>query len=454
MSSIIWSVGGLIVALGLLVTVHEFGHFIVARAAGVRVLRFSVGFGKPIFRWQRDADSTEYVLAMIPLGGYVKMLGEAEQEVDPGLRAQAFSHKSLGQRVAIVSAGPIANFLLAIVLFWALYLIGITGFKPIVGELQSDSFAAQVGFVAGDQIVAIGEDQVILWEEVGLKLLASAVEAEPVAVEVVTEQGQRQVRWIDFAELPNALEQADLLTRIGMKPQLPALPAVIGELVPGEPAQRAGLLPGDKLLNADGDDISGWGGWVDYVRARPETEITLELERDGMLVTLVLTPSRREQGGEVYGRIGALPDVPENWYDGYRATRRYGLVAALGKGIEQTGDMSLLTLKMLGKMVVGEVSLKNINGPISIAEYAGRSAKVGLSAFLKLVAFLSISIGILNLLPIPVLDGGHLLYYFAEWVRGKPLSEAMRGLGQQGGLVFLLGLTVLALYNDVQRLMQ
>ena len=454
MSSFIWSVGGLIVALGLLVTVHEFGHFIVARAAGVRVLRFSVGFGKPILRWQRNADSVEYVLAMIPLGGYVKMLGEAEEEVDPGQRAEAFSHKSLGQRVAIVSAGPIANFILAVVLFWVLYLTGITGFKPIVGELKSDSFAAQVGFVAGDQIVAIGDDPVILWEEVGLKLLAKAVEAEPVAVEVITEQGQHQVRWIDFAELPNALEQADLLTRIGMKPQLPALPAVIGDIVQGEPAQRAGLLPGDKLLTADGDEISGWGGWVDYVRARPETEIALQLERDGLAMTLALTPARREQGGEVFGRIGALPDVPENWYDGYRATRRYGLVAGLGKGIEQTGEMSLLTLKMLGKMVVGEVSLKNINGPISIAEYAGRSAKVGLSAFLKLVAFLSISIGILNLLPIPVLDGGHLLYYLAEWVRGKPLSETMRGWGQQGGLVLLLGLTVLALYNDVQRLIQ
>ncbi len=454
MGDFFWSIGGLIVALGMLVTVHEFGHFFVARKVGVRVLRFSVGFGKPLWRWQKSADSTEYVIAAVPLGGYVKMLGESDDPVDADQQDQAFSAKTVGQRVAVVAAGPLANFLLAVVLFWCLYMVGVSGLKPIVGQIQSDSLAAQAGFRAGDQIVSVGDVEVVLWEEVGLQLLSQAVDREPISVGVVSEDGRELFHRVDFSRYSVAFENSDLLTSLGLVPQFPALPAVIDQVVPGEAAEQAGLQRQDRLLSADGEPIADWRSWVDYVRARPDQPIDLLLEREGVQVAVQITPAKRQEGEVTVGRIGAGPFVPDNWYDDYRTVRQYGPVSALNQAIQQTGKMTLLTLKMLGKMVTGEVSLKNINGPISIAEYAGRSAQVGASAFLKLVAFLSISIGILNLLPIPVLDGGHLLYYFAEWVRGKPLSETLRGWGQQGGLVILIGLTVLALYNDVHRLLQ
>lgn len=454
MTTFLWSIGGMVVALGMLVTIHEFGHFYVARKLGVRVLRFSIGFGKPLWSWQKSADSTEYVVAAIPLGGYVKMLGEAEDEVSADHADEAFSNKALWRRVAIVAAGPIANFLLAVVLFWCLYMLGISGLKPIVGELEAQSPAMQAGFRAGDQIIAVGDESVMLWEEVGLQLLSQAVAGARIPVIVITSEGIEAPRWLDFAANPVAFDNTDLLTGLGLKPQYPALPAVIDELVPGEAAALAGLQTGDRLLIADGEVIANWRAWVDYVRARPDQPIDLLIEREQVQLHVQITPALKGEDGEFFGRIGAGPLIPDNWYDNYRSVRRYGPVAALGQAVRQTGDMTLLTLKLLGKMVTGEVSLKNINGPISIAEYAGKSARVGISAFLKLVAFLSISIGILNLLPIPVLDGGHLLYYFAEWVRGKPLSETVRGWGQQGGLVILLGLTALALFNDVQRFMQ
>ncbi|MEL0081649.1 MAG: RIP metalloprotease RseP [Gammaproteobacteria bacterium] len=454
MGTFFWSIGGMIVALGLLVTIHEYGHFLVARTLGVRVLKFSIGFGKPLWRWQKNADSTEYVIAAIPLGGYVKMLGEGDEEVSPVMAEQAFSTKALWRRVAIVAAGPLANFLLAVALFWGLYLVGITGLKPVVGELDEQSIAAQAGFRTGDQIVAIGDEQVVLWEEVGLQLLSQSVAAANIPVSVITAEGVGAVRYLDFGANPVVFENSNLLELLGLRPHFPALPAVLDKIVPGGAAEQADLRVGDRLLEADGAEIAHWGAWVKYVRARPEQPIELRLERDQVQLQVLLTPAREFNGAESYGRIGAGPFIPENWYDDYQATRRYGPIEAVGKAMQQTGEMSLLTLKLLGKMVTGEMSLKNINGPISIAEYAGKSAQIGASAFFKLVAFLSISIGILNLLPIPVLDGGHLLYYFAEWVGGKPLSEAMRGLGQQGGLVILLCLTALALFNDVQRLLQ
>ncbi|HAC35577.1 MAG TPA: RIP metalloprotease RseP [Gammaproteobacteria bacterium] len=453
MSLVIWSILGMVVALGLLVTIHELGHFVVARRAGVLVERFSVGFGRPLFRWRRAGDPTEYVVAMIPLGGYVKMFGETDQAVAPGQQQQSFSHKTLGWRAAIVTAGPLANFLLAILLFWILYMVGVSGFRPMLGELDPQSIAVASGFAEGDQIRAINREPVVLWEEVGIRLLGSAVEKRRVEVEVVTAGGYQEVRWIDFQHHEQLLEEGDLLDRLGLEAGLPKLPPVVAEIVPGEAAERAGLRSGDQLLLADGEVIEDWRFWVDYVRARPGVAIDLQLRRQGQLVALEITPAAREEREKIVGRIGAAPQVPEGWYDDYRATRRYGPVAALGEAVTQTAEMSLLTLKMLGKMVVGEASLKNINGPISIAEYAGRSARVGLSSFLKLVAVLSISIAILNLLPIPVLDGGHLLYYFVEWVKGGPLSEKWRALGQQGGVVILLCLTALALYNDVQRLL-
>jgi regulator of sigma E protease len=382
------------------------------------------------------------------------MLGESDDPVDADQQDQAFSAKTVGQRIAVVAAGPLANFLLAVVLFWCLYMVGVSGLKPIVGQIQSDSLAAQAGFRAGDQIVRVGDVEVVLWEEVGLQLLSQAVDREPISVGVLSEDGRELVHRVDFARFSVAFENSDLLTSLGLVPQFPALPAVIGEVMPGEAAAQAGLQHRDRLLSADGEPIADWRDWVDYVRARPGQSIDLLLERGGAQVAVQITPAKRQEGELTVGRIGAGPLVPDNWYDDYRTVRQYGPMAALNQAVQQTGKMTLLTLKMLGKMVTGEVSLKNINGPISIAEYAGRSAQVGVSAFLKLVAFLSISIGILNLLPIPVLDGGHLLYYFAEWVRGKPLSETLRGWGQQGGLVILIGLTVLALYNDVHRLLQ
>lgn len=447
--SALWSLLYFLIAIGILVTVHEFGHFIVARGLGVRVLRFSVGFGRPL--WSRRWGETEYVLALLPLGGYVQMLDEREGPVAEGERHRAFNRQPVGRRIAIVAAGPVFNFLFAVAAYWLVFVIGIAGVKPIVGELQTQGLAAQGGFHTGDVIVRVGEREVSTWNAALVALLEHSLAGERVAVAVRDEAGRPQQRELDFARA-GAGDRAELLDNIGLAPFRPSLPAVIGVIQTGGAAERAGLREGDRVLTVDGRAAGSWEDWRDAVRANPEQALTLEIEREGRRMTLVATPEPVRENGETFGRIGAGVHIPEDFAAELRAVERYSagesVIAALGR----TRDVTLLTFDILRSMVLGTVGVSNLSGPIRIAQFAGHSAEAGLAEFVSFLALISISLGVLNLLPIPVLDGGHLLFYLIEAVRRRPVSEAAQAAAQRVGIVILVGIMILAFYNDIVHL--
>jgi regulator of sigma E protease len=447
MGTVLSSVFFFVVALGILITVHEFGHFWVARKAGIKVLRFSIGFGKPLWMKTAGPDQTEYVLAAIPLGGYVRMLDEREGEVAPEELHRAFNRQPLKKRFAVVVAGPLFNFLLAITAYWFIFVIGVTGMKPIVGEVAPGSIAAKGGLENGDHIVAVGERKTPTWEVVVVAMLEDALNNGEVAIRVQPKQGPEGVRVIQFDSIPEDMNRGGLLDFVGIHPYRPAIPPVIDKLAPGGAAEKAGIEVGDKVISADGEPINDWAAWVDYVRARPDQKIMVKVEREGKTTELALTPARIEGG---VGKIGAgvrLQAMP----DDLKSVVQYGPGAALVHAVSKTWNMSVLTLHMLGKMVIGDIALSNLSGPISIARYAGYSASIGFVSFLTFLAVVSISLGVLNLLPVPMLDGGHLLYYVIEFFKGSPVSEAAQMLGQKIGIAMLLSMMLLAFYNDILR---
>ncbi|RDH88751.1 MAG: RIP metalloprotease RseP [endosymbiont of Seepiophila jonesi] len=453
MDSLLFTIAAFVVALGILITVHELGHFWVARRVGVKVLRFSIGFGKPLWTRVGKIDGTEYVLAAIPLGGYVKMLDEREAPVDPGELDRAFNRQTLASRTAIVLAGPLFNLLFAVFAFWLIFVTGDTGIKPLVGEVKAESIAGQAGFQTGDRILSVNQESTPTWETAVYMLLAESLDVGQIAVRVEDESGREAVRWLDAGRLQEMSEEAQILQNLGITPKRPVVAPVIGTLLPGEAADRDGLKTGDLLLSVDGQSLESWVEWVKYVRARPEQRMVLEVERAGSLIRLELTPVAIESEGESIGRIGASVHVPPHLMDDYQTEIRYGPLEAVGKSLYKTWDLSLLMLKMLGKMVIGEVSVKNLSGPISIAEYAGKTASYGLIDFLKFLAVVSISLGVLNLLPIPVLDGGHLLFFLLEAIKGGALSETFMEHGQKIGMILLLAMMSLAFYVDLSRLL-
>ncbi len=453
MDSLLFTIAAFVVALGILITVHEFGHFWVARRVGVKVLRFSIGFGKPLWTRVGKTDGTEYVLAAIPLGGYVKMLDEREAPVDPGELDRAFNRQTLASRTAIVLAGPLFNLLFAVFAFWLIFVTGDTGIKPLVGEVKAESIAEQAWFQTGDRILSVNQESTPTWEAAVYMLLAESLNVGQIAVRVEDESGREAVRWLDAGRLQEMSEEPQILQNLGITPKRPVVAPVIGTLLPGEAADRDGLKTGDLLLSVDGQSLESWVEWVRYVRARPEQRMALEVERAGSLIRLELTPAAIESDGESIGRIGASVHVPPHLMDDYQTEIRYGPLEAVGKSLYKTWDLSLLMLKMLGKMVIGEVSVKNLSGPISIAEYAGKTASYGLIDFLKFLAVVSISLGVLNLLPIPVLDGGHLLFFLLEAIKGRPLSETFMEHGQKIGMILLLAMMSLAFYVDLSRLL-
>ncbi|MBK1644377.1 RIP metalloprotease RseP [Thiocapsa imhoffii] len=451
---LLFTIGSFIVALAILIAVHEFGHFWVARRLGVKVLRFSIGFGRPLVRVQRHPDATEYVLAMIPLGGYVKMLDEREEEVDPAQAHLAFNRQVLWKRSAIVVAGPLFNFLFAILAYWGIFMSGDTGLRPVIGEVEPQSIADQAGFRAGDELLMIGDREAGSWETSLFAFIGKALDGQDLVVRVREPSGQELDRWIPSDAVRRLADEPDLLGRLGLTPMRPALPAVIGELVPGEAAVTAGLRLGDRILAVDGSPIANWTEWVTLVREHPEVPLDLEVERtDGSLVRLDLTPRATEAEGERIGRIGAGVAVPDGFMDDYRVEIRYGPIESLDRAVGKTIEMSAMTLRVIGRMLIGQASVENLSGPITIAETAGRTASYGIETFVKFLAVVSISLGILNLLPIPILDGGHLMYYFIEWIKGSPVSEAAQLQGQKIGLVLLAGLMTLAFYLDLSRLL-
>jgi regulator of sigma E protease len=451
---ILFTIGSFVVALAILIAVHEFGHFWVARRLGVKVLRFSIGFGRPLLRVQRHPDATEYVLALVPLGGYVKMLDEREDEVPAGQAHLAFNRQALWKRSAIVVAGPLFNFLFAIIAYWAIFMSGDAGLRPVVGEVEPQSIAAAAGFRTGDELIRVGDREAGSWETALIAFVGKSLDGRELGVQVRDASGLEATRWIPSDAVRSLAEEPDLLGRLGLTPKRPIMPAVIGELVPGEAAEGAGLQTGDRILVADGRPIEGWQDFVGMVRDHPDKELTIEIQRtDGARATLSIRPRSTQVEGSTIGRIGAGVLVPDGLMDDYSVEVRYGPIESLDRAVAKTVDMSVMTLRVVGRMLIGQASVENLSGPITIAETAGRTASYGLDAFVKFLAIVSISLGILNLLPIPVLDGGHLLYFFIEWVKGSPLSEEAQMQGQRIGLVLLAGLMSLAFYLDLSRLL-
>ncbi|WP_371230211.1 sigma E protease regulator RseP [Pseudomonas sp. QE6] len=449
--SALYMIVGLVVALGVLVTFHEFGHFWVARRCGVKVLRFSVGFGTPLVRWH-DRQGTEFVVAAIPLGGYVKMLDEREGDVPSELLDQAFNRKSVFQRIAIVSAGPVANFLLAILFFWVLAMLGSQQIKPVIGSIIADSPAALGGLAAGQEVVAVDGKAVEGWNGVNLQLVRRLGETGELSVSVLDPGSsvpvihQLQLKaWLKSADNP------DPIAGLGIQPWRPAIAPVLAELDEKGPAKAAGLKVGDRLLSVDGQAVEDWQQVVDKVRARPEARVVLAIERDGQRQDITLTLAAKGEGKARAGYLGAGVSGGQ-WPADMLRKISYGPVDAVGEALSRTWSMSLLTLDSLKKMVLGQLSVKNLSGPITIAKVAGASAQSGVGDFLHFLAYLSISLGVLNLLPIPVLDGGHLLFYVVEWVRGRPLSERVQAWGMQIGISLVVGVMLLALVNDLSRL--
>ncbi|OAJ46244.1 sigma E protease regulator RseP [Pseudomonas marginalis] len=449
--SALYMIVGTLVALGVLVTFHEFGHFWVARRCGVKVLRFSVGFGMPLLRWH-DRRGTEFVIAAIPLGGYVKMLDEREGEVPADQLDQSFNRKTVRQRIAIVAAGPIANFLLAMVFFWVLAMLGSQQVRPVIGAVESDSIAAKAGLVAGQEIVSIDGEPTTGWGAVNLQLVRRLGESGTVNV-VVREQDSttETPRELALDHWLKGADEPDPIKSLGIRPWRPALPPVLAELDPKGPAQAAGLKTGDRLLALDGQPLGDWQQVVDLVRVRPDTKIVLKVERDGAQIDFPVTLSVRGEAKAAGGYLGAgVKGV--DWPPSMVREISFGPLAAIGEGAKRTWTMSVLTLESLKKMLFGELSVKNLSGPITIAKVAGASAQSGVADFLNFLAYLSISLGVLNLLPIPVLDGGHLLFYLVEWARGRPLSDRVQGWGIQIGISLVVGVMLLALVNDLGRL--
>ncbi|MCG6658340.1 RIP metalloprotease RseP [Halomonas campisalis] len=449
---LIQNILAVIVVLGLLITFHEYGHYWVARRCGVKVLRFSVGFGKPL--WSRvDRHGTEFAVAAIPLGGYVKMLDEREAPVPPELRDQAFNRKSVWQRIAIVAAGPLANFLLAIVAYWALFVVGTTTVAPVVGDIASGSPAEQSGLRSGQEIVAVQGDAVRSWNDINLKLVAAigasgelTMRARDDAVSDAREYRLPVEAYLVRQDPPRPLQT------LGITPWQPSFPAVLGQVLDGEAAARAGLQPGDEILTVNGSPVDDWMGFVSAVRASPGETLALEVARGDERLDLTLVPGEQTlETGVSIGYVGAGVE-PVEWPEEYRREIRYGPVAAVGQSLARTGEMTVLTLDAIRKMLIGLISPSNLSGPITIAQVAGDTARTGLESFVSFMAYLSISLAVLNLLPIPVLDGGHLLYYFAEAIRGRPVSERTQAIGLRIGLAMIVTLMVMALYFDLMRL--
>ena len=455
MGEFLYSALGFIIALGILVAVHEFGHYWVARKLGVKVLKFSIGFGRPLWSKRAGPDNTEYAIATIPLGGYVKMLDETEDNegtIPEHELPRAFNRQSLWKRTAIVLAGPAFNFMFAMLAYWAVFSMGIDGIKPVVGRVVENSIAADGGFQEGDEITYIDGRPNRSWDEHRLYLFNQAFGKRNISVKVNDVNGEPQQRYIDLSRL--ALSEIDpgLMERgIGLYGYMPDIPARVGVVDPDSPAGLAGLKPGDEVTAIDGEPLSGWEDMVKLVQARPGKMTTFEILRNGNELTLSIAPERVEQGERTIGRIGIRP-APVTLPEDMLVRVSYGPLEAAVSSAENVWIMSSLTLKMLWKIIQLEVSAKNISGPLTIAQYAGQTVRIGIDRFLLFLAVVSISLGVINLLPIPLLDGGHLLYYAIELITGGPVSKNVMLWGQQIGIVALFGLMSLAFYNDIVRL--
>ena len=445
-----WNLGSFILALGILVAIHEYGHFWVARKAGVKVLRFSIGFGKPLIKWH-DKHDTEYVIAAIPLGGYVKMLDERVDEVSAEQRHLSFNAKSVQARIAIVAAGPLANFIFAIFALAAMYMVGVQSVKPVVGSVNEGSRAEQAGIMPSQQIIKIGDDDIATWQDATFALMASLGD-KSVAVTVRDEQFQEQVKMLDIDGWK--LDQQDVppLASLGIVPFRPQATLIVATISPNSAAADANLQAGDEIIAVNGETITSWTQLVNVIQQSANKSLQFSVKRQDSIELLNVTPKgQRNSDGLLQGFLGVAP-VVETWPDGYIETRHYGPLDSMVLGVSETWRLISLSFDMIGNLITGQVSVKNLSGPVGIAVGAGTSVSYGLVAFLGFLALISVNLGVFNLLPLPVLDGGHLMYYIIELFRKKPVSEKTQEFGFKVGALLLIFLTCFALFNDVSRL--
>jgi len=446
----------MLMTLSIVITIHEYGHFIVARLCGVRVLRFSLGFGNPLVTW-RGRTGTEYTIAPILLGGFVKMLDEREAPVPADQLQYAFNRKSVGRRMAIVSAGPIANLLLAVAAFWLIYLHGVTDVVPLIGKVEPNSIAAVAGLRSGQEIVAIDDNETPTRQALNQALLERIGETGTLRFSVrekgsdIVERHDGQLHdWLS-AEMDKA---PDLAGSLGLELWYPRSEAVIGDVMPHTPAERAGLKVDDRIVSVDSQPVKMWDDWVSYVRSRPEVTMSVELVRGGKTLTVALTPARKvDDKGVAFGQVGVGNKAPE-WPPEMLRKQNFNVFTAIVPALKQTWETTTFTLVSMKKMLTGAISHKNLSGPVTIAKVAAASARNGWDSYVSFLALLSISLGVLNLLPVPVLDGGHLLFYAIEAVRGSPLSERIQNFGTQIGLGLVMMMMMMALYNDFSHLLR
>jgi len=450
--SLLHTVVAFIVALGVLIVVHEYGHFLVARLCGVKVLRFSVGFGRPLARWRLGADRTEWVIAAIPFGGYVKMLDEREGPVAPAEAHRAFNRQNVLRRILIVAAGPVFNFVFAIGAYAGLYMAGMPEARPLLAEPPAATRAHAAGIRSGDLVRSVDGEPVATWQELRWRVLQGALEGNALRLEVIDERDHISSLTLDLAGYPADEVESDVLDRIGLRLHRPSLPPVLDTVIAGSAAERAGLAAGDRITHIDGRAIATWEDLVREVRQRPGKSASLRVERDGVSMTLSVTPEAVAADGARIGRIGAAPRIPDSHAERIFVTVRHGPADSVLRAAAKTWDIAAFSLRMLGRMLLGQVSWKNLSGPVTIADFAGQSAQLGWIPYLTFLALISISLGVLNLLPIPPLDGGHLLYYLVEVLKGSPASERAIEFGHRVGIALLLVLMAFAFYNDLTRL--
>ncbi|MBB1337931.1 sigma E protease regulator RseP [Pseudoalteromonas sp. SR44-2] len=445
-----WNLGSFILALGILVAIHEYGHFWVARKMGVKVLRFSIGFGKPLLKWH-DKYNTEYVIAAIPLGGYVKMLDERVDDVPANQRHLSFNAKSVQARIAIVAAGPMANFLFAIFALAIMYMVGVQSVKPVVGSITEGSRAEQAGIMPSQHIIKIGDDDITTWQDATFALMSNLGE-ESVEVIVRDKNLQPRVKTLNLEGWK--LDQQDVppLSSLGIVPFRPQATLTIAAVTKDSAAEHANLQVNDTILAVNGETISNWQQLVNLITQSANKSLQFSVKRQDTIQAITVTPKGRiGNNGIEQGFLGVAP-VVQQWPDGYVETRHYGPLDSIVRGTKETWRLITLSFDMIGNLITGQVSVKNLSGPVGIAVGAGTSVSYGLVAFLSFLALISVNLGVFNLLPLPVLDGGHLMYYIIELFRKKPVSEKTQEFGFKVGALLLIFLTCFALFNDVSRL--